>query len=409
MIKFGPRLMAAVSIAALGVHGAPAFAQDQIDPQIERLIEAAATPQAALAEARDQQAAGDLLGAASTLERALIEHPAADDVRLAYATVLCLLDDPASAGSELQVLRGRPTKSAQWHAMEEACGTALPRTSRRTGRVSGRITAGAAYDSNAADALSSYPIYGLSSRDGLAFVASAEVNARLPVGSAFFYGNGFVMTHDDQSGPANDYQYGEASLGLGKEGEKVEIAGGAVVRHGRVLGASYVTVYGGQASIAIRSGRSGRLKATAEVTREDYYDGYSNGTHYDLLAGYEYDSATQRRFYIAAGIERKTSRSPDLSYTGARLVGWMQVPLGEHGVYASASGTAHYLKFDQPYPYYSRRDLRFYGRVAVGVPILARTLFLEPAATIRYRHYNAGSYLPDYTSEGAELRLVWKF
>src|SRR3546814_1063348 len=78
----------AVLAAGFGVQ--PAFAQESAgNAALDELSEAAATPQAALAMAATQEAEGDLLGAASTLERALLDNPQADDVRLAYATPLC--------------------------------------------------------------------------------------------------------------------------------------------------------------------------------------------------------------------------------------------------------------------------------------------------------------------------------
>src|SRR3546814_4197268 len=96
--------------------------------------------------AATQEAEGDLLGAASTLERALLDNPQADDVRLAYATLLCQLDDRESARVEIAALRSRPVSGNEWKRMLGACGEDFDQISRQVGQITGYVSAGIAYD-----------------------------------------------------------------------------------------------------------------------------------------------------------------------------------------------------------------------------------------------------------------------
>src|SRR3546814_12554966 len=114
-------IVLAVVAAGLGVQ--PAFAQESAgNAALDELSEAAETPQVALAMAATQEAEGDLLGAASTHERALLDNPQADDVRLAYATMLSQLDDRESARVKIAALRSRPFPGNVWKRMLGACG-----------------------------------------------------------------------------------------------------------------------------------------------------------------------------------------------------------------------------------------------------------------------------------------------
>ena len=105
--------------------GAPAFAQTEQD--IEALVAESQSPTDAVATARQQTSAGDLTGAASTLERALLEDPNANDARLLYAATLCRLGDPQGARIEIGKLNRQDVTPAMFSEANEACGGALNR------------------------------------------------------------------------------------------------------------------------------------------------------------------------------------------------------------------------------------------------------------------------------------------
>jgi hypothetical protein len=388
------------------VAGVPASALDPIDPELERLVAAGQSPTAALAEAARQEAEGDALGAASTLERALIENPAADAVRIEYVALLCKLGDRGTARLELDLLQGRTVGGQAWNRMVSACGKDFADT-RRTGKVSARLSAGLAYDENAADQLSPFAVFGPGSRDGLAVVASADVDARIAAGSGHFYGSAMALTHSDVAGPRNDYQFGEMTLGYGNEFEGTATSFGAVVRSGRLIGDHFVTAYGGQVSIATRAGQSTQIIVQAEAVHEDYADDTFNGMHYALMVGFDVTTSSRQRFSVGLGAEQKNTQLDQFDYNGYRLAAAFELPLDQRGTTLNGSLTLRRMEFEKLPLFNTRKEWRLYSRLAVGIPLIGRNLSLEPAVTYRLRDYNAASFLDDYNSIGGELRLVW--
>jgi predicted Zn-dependent protease len=101
----------------------PAVAQvDNQEAAIDALIDGSASSTAALDTASKQIGAGDLTGAATTLERLLINDPDATPVRLRYAALLCDLDDRQAATFELSKLKSEPVDGASWAQVEASCG-----------------------------------------------------------------------------------------------------------------------------------------------------------------------------------------------------------------------------------------------------------------------------------------------
>lgn len=391
----------------LSVSAAPAMAEDAVDPALERLIAAGQDPQAALAEAARQQAEGDLLGAAATLERALIETPGADAVRIEYVTLLCKLDDRDTARLELDLLQGRIVGGQAWDRMVSACGADFATARRRVGEFNASISAGLAFDQNAAELLSSFDIFANGTNTGLAFVGSAQVDARIGAGSGFAYGRAFALTHNGLAGADNEFQFGQAALGYGKEFGSTGVSAGGVIRHGRLFNAKHVTAYGGQVRLAQQLGISSQLLATAEVVHEDYADSIFNGTHYDINVGYDLTTSSRRRYYLGIGADRKTTSSGFADYTGYRLAGSVELPLDGRGTTLNGSLTLRRIVFDTDPGFGRLKQWRLFARVGAQIPLVGQNLSVEPAVTYRRRDYN-DAMLPRYSSFGGELRLVWK-
>ena len=392
----------------LAIAAAPALAQDAIDPALDRLVEAGQSAQAALAEAARQEADGDALGAASTLERALIESPGADAVRIEYVTLLCKLDDRDSARLELNLLQGRIVGSQPWSRMVAACGADFANARRRIGAFSASISAGLAFDQNAAEQLTSFEVFGNGSNAGLAFVSSAQVDARVGAGSGFAYGRALALTHNDLSGADNEYQFGQAALGYGKEFGSTGVSAGGVIRHGRLFGANHVTAYGGQVRVARQLGGSSQIVAAAEVVYEDYAENTFNGTHYDLMVGYDLTTSSLQRYYVGIGADRKTTGVNFADYAGFRLAASAELPLDARGTTVNGSVTLRRIVFDKDPGFDRLKQWRLYAHLGARVPLVGQNLFVEPAVTYRLRDYNAVGFQTDYNSFGGELRLVWK-
>jgi hypothetical protein len=120
-----PVLMIATALAAAS-GSAPAHARTDAAAALDALAEASQNVEAGMALARSQAEGGDLTAALATVERVLLAHPEADEARLVHAAMLCRVDDPAGARSELDQFAGRPISDQSWTEIVAACG-AMPR------------------------------------------------------------------------------------------------------------------------------------------------------------------------------------------------------------------------------------------------------------------------------------------
>jgi len=403
-------IFAHAAAASATIFAVPALAQDSADATIISLSEASETPESAIETARQQEESGDPLGAAATLERALLDNENADDVRLKYVAVLCRLDDRQSARIELQALRGRPTGKPAWNDMVEACGSEFDRNVRHTSKLNGRVAIGLAYDEDAFGALlGGFSDFGPPSRDGLGFKATAQLNGRTEIGAGFLYADAWGQLRTDLSGPEFDYQIGEIAFGFGHEAHGMEVAAGPVVRHGRIGGNRLATEYGGQFRLAFRSGASNRVSLVGEAVDEDYAGSFLDGRHYDLALTLEGHPTRNKSFFLGIAGEIKTAESEPAGYKALRLMAAMEVPLGTQGTYMNLSSTFRYVDYENVKFYDPGKEWRVYNRLAVGVPLSAPHLFAEVAASHSRRNYNKASFGTDYDSLGGEFRLVYRF
>jgi hypothetical protein len=432
-VEGGGRVMgsrfAALSAIGLAWWGAaaPAFAQDS---EFDALIaESSISTPAAIASARSQSAAGDLVGAAATLERALLADPNAHDARLLYAATLCRLDDRQASGVEFAKLEGHEVGNAMWREADEACGGAFrrptPARDASTGRLSGEAYAGVAYDSDALGAIALQTDFGYTDvrrKEGFAAIAGARLaaRARSHASTGGLYGSLSASAKHDISGPDQRFEIGEARAGFGRDGNDMGHSLGAVVRHVRIFGHSYVTEYGGQGEVLLGNAAAHRLRLRVEAVHQDYGrrgpTDLGDGMHFDARASLEARIGTRGFYAAGVGAEYKKAREKSLGYAGARLFGLVQLPAGGNGHYVNLSGTLRLIDFHDDTPLPDRRDLRAFARAAYGLPLVGQ-LFGEAAVSYTRRStkfdsttsYPTSFDLATYRSLGAELRLIWKF
>lgn len=115
-------IMILAASACLAGIAAPAYAQAAPEAEIDRLIDASKGTDSAMALARRQIAEGDLIAAAATLERLLVDHPEVDDALLLHASLLCRLDDVPGARSELSAVKAGRGSEQAWGEVRAACG-----------------------------------------------------------------------------------------------------------------------------------------------------------------------------------------------------------------------------------------------------------------------------------------------
>ena len=114
-------LLAFIGSLSFGL-AAPAWAQGDPADEIDAMITASQGIEGGMAYARRQIGEDDLIGAAATLERLLMDHPEADDALLLHASLLCRLDDVPGARMEIDQLKGVRGSDAAWAEVRQACG-----------------------------------------------------------------------------------------------------------------------------------------------------------------------------------------------------------------------------------------------------------------------------------------------
>jgi len=414
-----------ISLAGIGLIAvslaAPALAQSE--QEIEALIAESQTPANAIATARQQTAAGDLTGAAATLDRALLEDPNANDARLLYAATLCRLGDPQGARIEIGKLDRQDVGNAMFVEANDACGGTLRRPAPAEGKsadgVSGEVYGGLAYDNDAAGALAlQSDFFGSAKRDnGFSLIGGARLALRSSGygGSGGFYGGFSATSKHDLSGPRLDYDIGELRAGFGRGGGRIGYSIGPVVRHIRLFDDPYVTEYGGQGELLFGQAKANRVRLRLEGVYQNY-DGSgfpgndADGLRLDLSAAYEARVGERGYLLVGAAGELKDADERNFGYRGGRLFAAYQHSFANRD-YLTLSGTLRHIDFRDVDFVIDRKDTRAYARLAYAIALGTSGLFVEGAGTYTYRRSSLDG-APDfrtYRSPGAEARLIWKF
>lgn len=398
-------LLHAGTAQAQSVEPSPA----RIEADLDLLSDSAQSSAGALALARQQQASGNLTGAASTLERALIANSDADDVRLAYAAVLCRLDDRQSARQELRQLSGGPAGHAQWAEVKAACGSSLIGQASAT-RLLGEASVGLVYDGDAFGVLNVERLGPVTSHGGLAAQTALHLAGTVALPQGEIYARASIDSRNKLSGPSDDYQLAQLAAGYGGNWGLAHFAAGGVFRHAWIYGTNYVSEYGGQLRLDAPVGGHGRLALDAEVVRQEILEADQNGVHYDVALSYEARPSTTFEYVVSAGFEDDRAHTRHFDYKAARLAAGFTQVLDKRGTYITGSATARLLDGGHYGAFIHRRDLRLFNRLAVGTSLFpVYGVSIEAAATYSYRTYDPTILLRDYSSAGGELRLVWKF
>ena len=173
------------------------------DPDYGTVLQAPDDVEFTLAYAQKRANAGDLIGAAAALERLLLAKPNWHAARLFYAAVLVRLDDLQAAKRELALLKDvqlSPDQSAERAKYERLANRQTAKT-----RISGQVSVGFAYDSNAVAALANAVDLGAGvpiEDDGLSVVTAGSLSAATQLGgSAELYGSVSALDKNDISGP----------------------------------------------------------------------------------------------------------------------------------------------------------------------------------------------------------------
>lgn len=403
------------------------------DPDYVQVLQAPDDVEFTLAYAQKRSSAGDLIGAAAALERLLLAKPNWHAARLFYAAVLIRLDDLQAAKRELALLKDvtlTPDQTAELAKYQR-----LAERKQATSRISGQVSIGLAYDSNAVAALANAVDLGAGvpfDDDGLAFLASGSLTGATQLGGSGveLFGGISGLSKSDLSGPDQRYLRGDANLGLGFAAGGLGVRASAVVRDVSIFGDHYEFDYGGRLELSYRLGTRTALEGNIEVVDQNYDEpdfgidplgnGGRDGTRIDGSIGLSTRLTARQTLAIQLGYEDKDAHYRPFAYHGAHASVAYSALLGR-GSYLSLLGSIRdyrYRAADLLITPVKRHDTRTFARLALGAPLSAFTtsgstadfrehLILEGA--LSYTRRDARDPYLDYDSVGAETRLIYRF
>jgi hypothetical protein len=366
--------------------------------------------------ARAQIRAGDLKGAAATLERILLINPDLADVRLLYAVVLYRLDDLSEAKRELETLQKAALTPAEKKERDEYAASVDGRMKKT--HLSGRLSAGFEYDSNRNASPSTglllfqgqpLPVSGLSAqRDDTAILTQANVTASRD------------LAHGNEVFTSLDYYRADQTLlkTLNLQAYSAQVGGVWRAAPGwnvtPTLGFDHVLL--GEAtflrdrSAGVRVDHDINRRTTVFAEVHDAFDDFVNTSEVPNIG-----DETGIRFDATLGVERVLTPNMKLtaSYTHEikhaaqdfweyqrESVDLAHLWLLGKGTFLLTSAALHYDRYEQPNPLLSqtlRDDKTLRAGITYGVPLdVVCPKLKDFLATFNYEYFQALSTVENY-------------
>ena len=155
-------------------------------------------------------------------------------------------------------------------------------------------------------------------------------------------------------------------------------------------------------------GGNGRIALRGEIVKEDYEGVDLDGWHYSALVSYQFFPTLEHSYTISAGFETKDAEFDIYGYDAFSIAGVAKMPFGGSGAYGKLSASLRHLNYHNVEFFDDSKETRFYGRGAIGLPLVKRRLYLEGGISYRSRDYSL-VFAQDYSSLGGDLKLVWNF
>lgn len=336
--------------------------------------------------ARQQVAAGDLTGAAVTLERILITYPNLQDIRLFYAIVLYRLDNYLEAEAELR----RINVELLPDELKSEVGKYLDLIERRRQKTRYYAIAGVGvqYDSNATAAPSServsvfdvqFPVSGAEDDFGLfaraSFGFSHDLGLQIEsdvVGDLTFYGREQVEVE------SQDLRLVFGNLGTVHHFVWGDLEPGVTFGWLELSNQTFYHTIGPRVGVKRRINQDVTLRGEASVTYESFHGiresqtaSDRTGGRYDFGAGFDYTLTPTNLLRVKAIVTRKDAREDFEEYYGARIEATLTTLLfGDH--FLQTGAILGFRDYDDPDPFFSsrtRRDEFGLLRLAYGVPL----------------------------------------
>jgi hypothetical protein len=302
--------------------------------------------------------------------------------------------------------------------------------------IGGRVSAGLAYDSDAAGSLVTlFDYFPPQKKSGDSMVYSGELGFSTKVGKDLsLYGKASGYSKTFIRGPRENFQHLDGELGVADSELKGTTRADAFVHHYLLLNSPYLTEYGAHVQQDWHPNTAMTLSLSAEAAKQDFREPsidflapYIGGTHDgwrgDVQAGIAYRLDAQSTIGAIAGYEYKLASYGPFSYQAPGIEGYYHRLLGK-GAYLDVMGDVRWVDYRKVdtfflYPATKKRsDTDAFLRAAIGVPLSA---FAENGATgdewenivlegsVTYTSRNTIFPLADYDSTGMMLRLVWRF
>lgn len=377
--------------------------------------------------ARQQINAGDLRGAATTLERILILAPGRDRTRLLYAAVLYRLDALQDAERELRVVLGR---LAPADVISEAKGyLKLVEGRRRRTHFDARVTLGYGYDDNRNSAAESgrnllfgnpitlNPDSQRRSDTNVSFSGALGISRdfggakpQKAFGSVGYYRGEQTLVN------VLDLQAYSASAGLALRWRGFELTPVAGFDHVLLSQSTYLRNY--WESLRVSRRVRPRLQAFAELRHDD--QGFvrtryiptaveRTGHQWDLSAGLSWAASPRDRLGLTLLHRRKYAVTVAQAYR-RESVGAEYTRLLGRGMFAAALLTAQFDRYDRPDRTLSsqgRSDDALIGQLLFGAPL---SVLWKPLAgfnaTLGYERFKQISNLINYAYTNNRLTAM---
>lgn len=390
----------------------------------EQVFAAPENAQLNLDYAKQEAAAGNLLQAASTLERLLYAEPNWDSARLFYAEVLLRLDDRQGASRELVLLETRPLTPAQQEDLLAMSTVVTGAPAKSDAGLKARLKIGVRYDDNGANALTDV-VGGARDEDDIAMVVRGSVSGKTLIASGLNLiggvGASFRLPSDNAS---RSYSGLSANIGIGG-GDAAQWTARFGARTVALESEKFLTEAGPRGSLTVPISDGTKLNFGGAAVYQTYEslpgspnERFRSGQKFSLMGSVSHKLSAKTRIGASLQYDDKRAKADIFAYDAWRLGGTVFHTVDEDR-YISGGASYRALDYDGvngfANPPVARDDDHIYVRAAYGIRLsalsdmfsTADTVFLEGAVDVIDRKSNISAF--DYDNVGAELSLTWEF
>jgi len=385
-------MLLALSLVALALLVPPPAAWGQTAEQepspvtFKDVLANPADPQLNYRFARQQVEAGDLTGAAVTLERILITYPNLQDIRLFYAVVLYRLDNYLEAEAEFRRINIEQLPDALKGEVEKYL--ALIERRRRQTRFYAIAGVGIQFDTNATAAPSServsvlnvlFPVSG--AEDDFGFFARGTFGFSHDLGlqlESDVVGELTLFAREQVEVESQDLKLVFGNLGTVHHFTWGDLEPGVGFGWLELSGQTFYHAFAPRLAVKRRLNKDLLLRGETSLTYESFHGiresqtaSDRTGPRYEFGAGFDYTLTPVNLLRVMGIVTRKDAREDFEEYDGMRLEATLTTLLfGDH--FLQTGLMLGYRSYDDPDTFLSsrtRRDEFALARLAYGLPL----------------------------------------